>query len=297
MGSSILHRFLLGLAVAAPLVPAAAETTENLLVNGDAELQSCTRDWTAQTSVPGWQVLRGAASVLCYSAFDFTGQSRMYGFGVGSQLDSRADGDQIAGAPLVVFLAHRSQVDILRDGRLLSSRFYDAGNQTLDTAYLPQGADAHWPLLARQLVSLGRLPHRAAFAPLCKWSEELIDARRLPELVRRAFQVATSGRPGPVVLSLPEDVLASRMVADPFHLLDCAMTSEGGAAVLITSRAQVVPVADEADQAVLVRASAHAKCERCWHWRADVDADPAHPGLCGRCVSNLFGTGEARTCA
>jgi iron complex transport system ATP-binding protein len=33
-------------------------------------------------------------------------------------------------------------------------------------AYLPQGSDAHWPILARQLVSLGRLPHRAAFAAL-----------------------------------------------------------------------------------------------------------------------------------
>ena len=43
----------------------------------------------------------------------------------------------------------------------------------------------------------------------------MIEARRLPELVRRAFQVATSGRPGPVVLSLPEDVLAeSAAVAD-----------------------------------------------------------------------------------
>ena len=33
-------------------------------------------------------------------------------------------------------------------------------------AYLPQGSDTHWPILARQLVSLGRLPHRAAFAAL-----------------------------------------------------------------------------------------------------------------------------------
>lgn len=52
-----------------------AGTTPNLLANGDAELQLCTRDWTAQTSVPGWRVLRGAASVLCYSAFQFTGES------------------------------------------------------------------------------------------------------------------------------------------------------------------------------------------------------------------------------
>ena len=37
------------------------------------------------------------------------------------------------------------------------------------------------------------------------------------------------------------------------------------------------------------------KCERCWHWRDDVDADPAHPGLCGRCVENLYGAGEVRS--
>ena len=55
---------------------------------------------------------------------------------------------------------------------------------------------------------------RSVFAPLCKWSEEVIDARRLPELVRRAFQVASSGRPGPVVLSLPEDMLAEQASAD-----------------------------------------------------------------------------------
>src|SRR6516225_7440002 len=44
--------------------------TVNLLVNGDAEAQRCTDDWTAQTSVPGWRVTRGAASVLCYRAFE-----------------------------------------------------------------------------------------------------------------------------------------------------------------------------------------------------------------------------------
>jgi hypothetical protein len=49
---------------------AGAATTPNLLVNGDAERQRCTADWTAQSSIPGWRVLRGAASVLCYRAFD-----------------------------------------------------------------------------------------------------------------------------------------------------------------------------------------------------------------------------------
>jgi hypothetical protein len=57
----------------------AAETGDvlahNLLANGDAEAHRCTSDWTAQTPVPGWRVVRGAASVLCYDAFVSTGES------------------------------------------------------------------------------------------------------------------------------------------------------------------------------------------------------------------------------
>jgi hypothetical protein len=53
----------------------AGETSRNLLINGDAELQLCTNDWDAQTSVPGWRVLRGAASALCYSAFGLAGET------------------------------------------------------------------------------------------------------------------------------------------------------------------------------------------------------------------------------
>ncbi|MDE2396075.1 MAG: isoleucine--tRNA ligase [Burkholderiales bacterium] len=64
--------------------------------------------------------------------------------------------------------------------------------------------------------------------------------------------------------------------------------------VLITSAAEV-KAADSLG--VEVKPSAQAKCERCWHWRADVGHDAAHPGLCGRCTSNLFGPGEARTVA
>jgi isoleucyl-tRNA synthetase len=46
--------------------------------------------------------------------------------------------------------------------------------------------------------------------------------------------------------------------------------------------------------AVEVTPSAAVKCERCWHWRADIGHDPAHPTICGRCTSNLFGPGEDR---
>jgi len=64
--------------------------------------------------------------------------------------------------------------------------------------------------------------------------------------------------------------------------------------VLITSQAEVVRVAEQASEGVSVRASEHDKCPRCWHHRADVGADAAHPELCGRCVANLYGSGEAR---
>ncbi len=47
----------------------------------------------------------------------------------------------------------------------------------------------------------------AVFARYCKWAAEIDDAARVPELVERALRVARSGRPGPVFLALPEDML------------------------------------------------------------------------------------------
>ena len=64
--------------------------------------------------------------------------------------------------------------------------------------------------------------------------------------------------------------------------------------VFITSGATVDRVGDAVAEAVTVTPSTAPKCERCWHYRADVGHDPAHPGLCGRCTSNLFGAGERR---
>ncbi|MGE8372434.1 MAG: zinc finger domain-containing protein, partial [Pseudomonas putida] len=40
--------------------------------------------------------------------------------------------------------------------------------------------------------------------------------------------------------------------------------------------------------------SGHAKCGRCWHFRADVGSHPEHPEICSRCVDNLTGSGEVR---
>jgi isoleucyl-tRNA synthetase len=67
--------------------------------------------------------------------------------------------------------------------------------------------------------------------------------------------------------------------------------------VLITSDATLVKVDSEAEEGVDVAASKYLKCERCWHYRADVGSHAEHPTLCGRCFSNLFGEGEKRSAA
>ncbi|WP_194756948.1 isoleucine--tRNA ligase [Aliidiomarina indica] len=72
--------------------------------------------------------------------------------------------------------------------------------------------------------------------------------------------------------------------------------------VLLTSAATVAPLAEAtgaqatelAGLEVGVARSEHKKCARCWHHRADVGADEAHPEICGRCVSNVDGAGETR---
>src|ERR1700761_5502344 len=51
------------------------------------------------------------------------------------------------------------------------------------------------------------MDYRAFFGSTAKWATEVEDPARLPEIVQRAFHVAMQGRPGPVVIGLPEDVL------------------------------------------------------------------------------------------
>jgi acetolactate synthase-1/2/3 large subunit len=70
--------------------------------------------------------------------------------------------------------------------------------------FIGQAAQEHLDREAFQEVDF-----RAMFTPLAKWAAEIRDANRIPEYVARAFHVATSGRPGPVVLSLPEDILSA----------------------------------------------------------------------------------------
>ncbi|MGE5765941.1 MAG: thiamine pyrophosphate-binding protein [Bacteroidota bacterium] len=65
------------------------------------------------------------------------------------------------------------------------------------------------------------IDYRRMFGQMAKWVAEIDDAHRIPEMVSRAFHTATSGRPGPVVLALPEDMLSDPVpppaLARPYH--------------------------------------------------------------------------------
>jgi acetolactate synthase I/II/III large subunit len=83
----------------------------------------------------------------------------------------------------------------------------------------------------REREAFQELDYRAVFGSMAKWATEIDDPARVPEIVSRAFHTAANGRPGPVVIALPEDMLVERVaVADapPFAPIE---TSPGPAEI------------------------------------------------------------------
>src|SRR5579862_7751796 len=75
----------------------------------------------------------------------------------------------------------------------------------------------------REREAFQELDYRAVFGSMTKWATEIDDPARVPETVSRAFHVATNGRPGPVVIAIPEDMLIERVSvsdAPPFALIE-----------------------------------------------------------------------------
>ena len=102
------------------------------------------------------------------------------------------------------------------------------------------------------------------------------------ETLRTAGQVGASLQ-AEVTLTVPaeEHALLSSLGDDlKFVFITSAITLVAGTA-----------------QSISVTASNGTKCERCWHYRSDIGVDAAHPTLCGRCTSNLYGAGEKRVFA
>ncbi len=77
----------------------------------------------------------------------------------------------------------------------------------------------------REREAFQEMDYRAVFGSMTKWTTEIDDPARVPEIVSRAFYTAANGRPGPVVVAIPEDMLIERVaVADapPFALVETA---------------------------------------------------------------------------
>src|SRR5499426_780501 len=81
----------------------------------------------------------------------------------------------------------------------------------------------------REREAFQELDYRAVYGSIAKWVTEIDDPARVPELVSRAFYTATSGRPGPVVIALPEDMLVERVVATDGPPFEPVETSPGAA--------------------------------------------------------------------
>ena len=73
--------------------------------------------------------------------------------------------------------------------------------------------------------------YRQTFADLAKWTEEIRQADRIPEIIGHAYHVAMSGRPGPVVIALPEDMLRDRANVRPGPRVEVAEPAPTKAAI------------------------------------------------------------------
>ena len=81
----------------------------------------------------------------------------------------------------------------------------------------------------REREAFQEVDFRAMFGRMAKWATEIDDPARVPEFVSRAFYVATSGRPGPVVIALPEDMLTEQIATPPAPAFEPVETSPGAA--------------------------------------------------------------------
>ncbi|MEN9843563.1 MAG: hypothetical protein RLZZ612_1392 [Pseudomonadota bacterium] len=144
---------------------------------------------------------------------------------------------------------------------------------------------AHSASIFIETYSAWPTPDEASATLLDKWQR----IRELRDVINKEIEaVRTTGAVGSslqahVTLTVPSDD----------HAL---LTSLGDDLKFVTITSSIDLVAGDA-LLLSVTAQKHHKCDRCWHYRDDVGHDPAHPTLCGRCTSNLYGNGETRRVA
>ena len=192
-------------------------------------------------------------------------------------------------------------LDVLKD-RLYTTAPHSLARRSAQTAlwrltqamlrwmapFLSFTAEEAWKLVGQgDSIFLAEFSEFAApdAALLAKWAR----IREIREAVNKDIEVLREK--GKVGSSLQANVVLTAPSAD--HAL-LATLGDDLRFVFITS---AIELESGNDLSVSASASKDVKCERCWHYVADVGADAEHPTLCGRCISNLYGAGETRKVA
>ena len=192
-------------------------------------------------------------------------------------------------------------LDVLKD-RLYTTAPHSLARRSAQTAlwrltqamlrwmapFLSFTAEEAWKLVGQgDSIFLAEFSEFAApdAALLAKWAR----IREIREAVNKDIEVLREK--GEVGSSLQANVVLTAPSAD--HAL-LATLGDDLRFVFITS---AIELEAGNDLSVIASASKDVKCERCWHYVADVGADAGHPTLCGRCISNLYGAGETRKVA
>ena len=158
---------------------------------------------------------------------------------------------------------------------------------TAEEAWVVLGAAGKTPTATRESIFLDSYLNLAEpdVDLLAKWSR----IREIREAVNK--DIETVRAEGKVGSSLQATV---QLTVAPEDYANLSSLGDDLKYVFITSAIELI--AGDVFSA-RVSASNAVKCERCWHYRDDVGHDAAHPTLCGRCTSNLYGVGETRAFA
>ncbi|HSN79975.1 MAG TPA: isoleucine--tRNA ligase [Rhodoferax sp.] len=158
---------------------------------------------------------------------------------------------------------------------------------TAEEAWGVLGESGKTPVATRDSIFMDRYVVMAEVdeARLTKWAR----IRELRDAVNKEIEVLRAD--GKLGSSLQANVTLT--VGPNDHAL-LASLGQDLKFVFITS---AIEAREGESLAIQVSPSSCVKCERCWHYRDDVGVDADHPTLCGRCTSNLFGAGEARSVA
>jgi isoleucyl-tRNA synthetase len=173
----------------------------------------------------------------------------------------------------------------------LTQMFAPVLSFTADEVWELLSGDPADSVLLHEWTTLPEVPESGALNE--RWSalrQLRGDVLKLLEELRMAGKIGSS-------LQAEVDVYAEGPVLDVLRLFGDDLRF-----AFITSQARVhagnnadAVASSLAGVSIAAAPSVHQKCERCWHYRADVGADAAHPHICGRCSSNLYGAGEPRS--